>query len=192
MAEADSLLRPYRRRMEGTLRLIGWLERHAGALGTAGALLLVAYWNQLARDLILPGGVWALLHLATTALLVAGVMGHQLSQGTHPSSWVGWSGTAAVGLGFGGSLILICAGLVLLGISHRCAAECSAVRAGPAVGRRRPAHAGDRLRARVRQRQLGADDHSVAAPHERRPRADRRAMADLGLAEWQQRHTAAA
>ena len=178
--------------MEGTLRLIGWLERHAGALGTAGALLLVAYWNQLARDLILPGGVWALLHLATTALLVAGVMGHQLSQGTHPSSWVGWSGAAAVGLGFGGSLILICAGLLLLGISI---VRCRVLRG--ASGVLLSAGAVLLMLATAFAPGFGSDNSvPITTPWLLLMNAGlvliAGAMADLGLAEWQQRHTAAA
>jgi hypothetical protein len=108
---------PYRRRMEGTLRLIGWMERHAGIWGASGAVLLFAFWNTLARDVTLPLPVLASLQLATTALITIGVAGHQLEQGTHPASWVGWAGAAAVGMGFWGSLLLTCAGLLLFGIS---------------------------------------------------------------------------
>ena len=73
--------------MEGTLRLIAWLERHAGSWGAAGALLLFAYWNCVARDLALPSLVGVPLQLAATALFTVGIVGHQLEQGTHPSSW---------------------------------------------------------------------------------------------------------
>ena len=110
-------LGPYRRPMEGTLRLIAWMERHAGAWGAAGAVLLFAYWNALARDVALPAAAHTALQLATTALITIGVAGHQLRQGTHPASWVGWAGAAAVGMGFWGSLLLTCAGLLLFGIS---------------------------------------------------------------------------
>ena len=103
--------------MEGTLRLIDWMERHAGAWGAAGAVLLFAFWNALARDLALPPAVHTTLQLATTVLITVGVAGHQLEQGTHPASWVGWAGAAAVGMGFWGSLLLMCAGLLLFGIA---------------------------------------------------------------------------
>lgn len=103
--------------MEGTLRLIGWMERHAGAWGAAGAVLLFAFWNGLARDVAMPYAMLLTLQLATTVLITVGVVGHQLEQGTHPASWVGWGGAAAVGMGFWGSLLLTCAGLVLFGIS---------------------------------------------------------------------------
>jgi hypothetical protein len=103
--------------MEGTLRLIGWMERHAGAWGAAGAVLLLAFWNALARDVVMPGAVHLTLQLATTVLITVGVVGHQLEQGTHPASWVGWGGAAAVAMGFWGSLLLSCAGLLLFGIS---------------------------------------------------------------------------
>jgi hypothetical protein len=103
--------------MEGTLRLIDWMERHAGAWGAAGAVLLFAFWNALARDVALPTVAHTTLQLATTALITVGVAGHQLEQGTHPASWVGWAGAAAVGMGFWGSLLLTCAGLLLFGIS---------------------------------------------------------------------------
>jgi hypothetical protein len=103
--------------MEGTLRLIAWMERHAGAWGAAGAVLLFAFWNTLARDVALPPAVHTTLQLATTVLITVGVVGHQLEQGTHPASWVGWAGAAAVGMGFWGSLLLMCAGLLLFGIA---------------------------------------------------------------------------
>jgi hypothetical protein len=103
--------------MEGTLRLIAWMERHAGAWGAAGALLLFAFWNSLARDVSMPAFLALPLQLTTTVLLTVGVVGHQLQQGTHPASWVGWGGAAAVGMGFTGSLLLVCAGLILVGIS---------------------------------------------------------------------------
>jgi hypothetical protein len=103
--------------MEGTLRLIGWMERHAGGWGAAGAVLLFAFWNTLARDVALPPAAYTSLQLATTALITVGVAGLQLEQGTHPASWVGWAGAAAVGMGFWGSLLLTCAGLLLFGIS---------------------------------------------------------------------------
>jgi hypothetical protein len=103
--------------MEGTLRLIGWMERHAGGWGAAGAVLLFAFWNTLARDVALPPVAYTSLQLATTALITVGVAGLQLEQGTHPASWVGWGGAAAVGMGFWGSLLLSCAGLLLFGIS---------------------------------------------------------------------------
>lgn len=103
--------------MEGTLRLIGWMERHAGAWGAAGAVLLFAFWNALARDVAMPYAMLLTLQLATTVLITVGVVGHQLQQGTHPASWVGWGGAAAVAMGFWGSLLLTCAGLLLLGIS---------------------------------------------------------------------------
>ncbi|HEY7722539.1 MAG TPA: hypothetical protein VIB11_11940 [Pedococcus sp.] len=103
--------------MEGTLRLIAWLERHAGTGGAAGALLLCAYWNSVARDLALPSLLGVPLQLAATLLFTLGIVGHQLEQGTHPSSWVGWGGAAAVGMGFAGSLLLACAGIILVGAS---------------------------------------------------------------------------
>jgi membrane-bound ClpP family serine protease len=103
--------------MEGTLRLIAWMERHAGAWGAAGAVLLFAFWNALARDVALPSPVHTTLQLATTVLITVGVVGHQLEQGTHPASWVGWAGAAAVGMGFWGSLLVACAGLLLFGIA---------------------------------------------------------------------------
>lgn len=103
--------------MEGTLRLIGWMERHAGAWGAAGAVLLFAFWNALARDVAMPAPAHTALQLATTVLITVGVVGHQLEQGTHPASWVGWAGAAAVGMGFWGSLLLMCAGLLLFGIA---------------------------------------------------------------------------
>lgn len=103
--------------MEGTQRLMAWMERHAGAWGAAGAVLLFAFWNTLARDVALPTIAYATLQLATTALITVGVAGHQLEQGTHPAGWVGWAGAAAVGMGFWGSLLLTCAGLLLFGIS---------------------------------------------------------------------------
>lgn len=118
LTDAAALPHPYRRVMEGTLRLIAWMERHAGAWGTAGAALLFAYWNGLARDVAMPPVLAVSLQLVTTVLIVVGVLGHHLKQGTHPASWVGWGGAAAVGMGFFGSLLLLgCAGLVLVGIS---------------------------------------------------------------------------
>lgn len=117
MPEVARPRHPYLRHMEGTLRLIAWLERHAGSWGAAGALLLFAYWNCVARDLALPSLVGVPLQLAATALFTVGIVGHQLEQGTHPSSWVGWGGAAAVGMGFAGSLLLSCAGIILFGAS---------------------------------------------------------------------------
>jgi hypothetical protein len=62
------------------------------------------------------------LDLATLLLVTGAVLGYQLLLGTTPSAWIGWAGAAAVGLGFGGSLPMLCAGLSLFGISIvRCA-----------------------------------------------------------------------
>jgi hypothetical protein len=45
------------------------------------------------------------------------VLGYQLAQGTTPSAWIGWAGAAAIGMGFTGSLSLLCAGLALFGLA---------------------------------------------------------------------------
>jgi hypothetical protein len=112
--------------MEGTLRLMAWLQRHAGPWGAAGSGLLFAHWNGLARDIAAPAAWSVTLQLAAAVTLTVGVVGLQLAQGTHPASWVGWSGAAALGMGFWTSLGMVCAGLVLVGA---CVVRCRVHRA---------------------------------------------------------------
>ncbi|HEY7719369.1 MAG TPA: hypothetical protein VH915_11430 [Pedococcus sp.] len=103
--------------MQGTLRLIGWMEAHAGPWGICGALLLVVHANAVARDLPVPSGAAATLEVAMLLVLLGGVVGHHLLQGTHPASWVGWAGAATIGFAFVGGLPLVCAGTALFGLA---------------------------------------------------------------------------
>lgn len=101
----------------GTERVMRLLERRGPLLGDAGGLLFFAYWTAQAKPDLLPLGVVVVLDLATAACVGMALLGYQLSQGAASSAWFGWAGLAAVGLGFGGSLALVSAGLVLFGVS---------------------------------------------------------------------------
>jgi hypothetical protein len=103
--------------MEGTARLIAWLERSAPLAGDVGGLLFFAYWTTRARGTELPAALSVLLDGATILLVTLAVLGYQLAQGAKPRAWVGWAGVAAIGLGFAGSLSLVASGLVLFGVS---------------------------------------------------------------------------
>jgi len=101
----------------GTERLMGRLKRRGPVCGDVGGLLFFVFWMTRARQSALPPGVGVLVDLATVALVLVALLGYQLAQASAPAAWLGWGGVAAVGLGFGGSLALLSAGLVLFGIS---------------------------------------------------------------------------
>lgn len=103
--------------VQGTERLMGLLERRGPLFGDIGGLLLFAFWMTQARQSGLPAIVAAALHLATMATVMMAVLGYQFAQGSAPSAWLGWAGAATIGLGFGGALSMVAAGLVLFGIS---------------------------------------------------------------------------
>ncbi|HEV7148738.1 MAG TPA: hypothetical protein VGN48_17240 [Pedococcus sp.] len=103
--------------MQGPSPVVVSLERLGPLAGDAGGLLFFAYWSTRSRAIALPPMVAVLLDLATLVLMTTAVLGYQLIQDEMPRAWVGWAGVAAVGLGFGGSLPLLCAGLVLFGLS---------------------------------------------------------------------------
>ena len=101
----------------GTERLMDRLKQQGPLCGDVGGLPFFVFWMTRARQTPLPFGLGVVVDLATVALVLVALIGYQLAQSSAPSSWLGWSGVAAVGLGFGGSLALLCAGLVLFGIS---------------------------------------------------------------------------
>ena len=101
----------------GTEGLLDRPKRRGPLCGDIGGLLFFVYWMTRARQSPVPFGLGVLVDLATVALVLVALMGYQLAQSSAPSAWLGWSGVAAVGLGFSGSLPLICAGLMLFGIS---------------------------------------------------------------------------
>lgn len=103
--------------MQAPSPIVVRLERVGPLAGDTGGLLFFAYWSTRSRAIALPPMVSMLLDLATLVLMTTAVLGYQLVQGDPPRAWVGWAGVAAVGLGFGGSLPLLCAGLVLFGLS---------------------------------------------------------------------------
>jgi hypothetical protein len=103
--------------MVGTERLMAWLQRRAPVAGDLGGLLFFAYWTTRARGIELPL-VWQLaLDGATIVLVGVAVVGYQLAQGASEHAWVGWAAAAAIGLGFGESLALLCAGLTMFGVA---------------------------------------------------------------------------
>jgi hypothetical protein len=93
------------------------LKSSAPLAGDIGGLLFFAYWMNRSRGLGIPPVLGLLLDLATIVLVGASVVGYQLAQGTSERAWIGWAGAAAIGLGFTGSLSMLCAGLVLFGLS---------------------------------------------------------------------------
>ena len=101
----------------GTERLMDRLKRRGPLCGDIGGLLFFVFWMTRARQSPVPFGLGVFVDLATVTLVLVALMGYQLAQSSAPSAWLGWSGVAAVGLGFSGSLPLICAGLMLFGIS---------------------------------------------------------------------------
>lgn len=103
--------------MAGTERLMDRLKRFGPLCGDVGGLLFFVFWMTRARQGGLPLGLGALVDLATVGLVLAALLGYQLTQGSSSAAWLGWAGIASVGLGFGGSLALVCAGLVLFGAS---------------------------------------------------------------------------
>jgi hypothetical protein len=103
--------------MQGPSPVVVSLERVGPLAGDAGGLLFFAYWTTRSREIVLPAIISMLLDLAAVVLMGTALLGYQLVQTDAPRAWVGWAGVAAVALGFDGSLPLLCAGLVLFGLS---------------------------------------------------------------------------
>lgn len=108
--------------MDSTARLMGRVERWGPSAGDLGGLFFFAFWMAHARAFPLPGSVVALIDLGATVLVVLAMLSYQLAQGSASAAWVGWAAIASVMFGFAGQWALLCAGLMLFGISIiRCA-----------------------------------------------------------------------
>ncbi len=103
--------------MEGPSELTKRLESTAPLAGDIGGLLFFAYWMNRSRGLGIPPLLGMLLDLVTLVLILVAVLGYQVAQGSAESAWIGWVGVTALAMGFTGWLAMVCAGLVLFGVS---------------------------------------------------------------------------